>query len=281
MLLKDLFFPSFEGMVYYGFIGAVEQIKHIEGKWLQVGEGETGISPLLIDNMIKLRCGNKEVYTAFEDKADIKTYELISDIFSSYQYELDGLYDSLFYEYNPIDNYDRTETQTNNSSTAYGSVNIKNDYDTVETTDVIGKRTQNNIIDDRSHTDVLGAEHTTTTNTNSTSAFDSADYDAKTDKNITDTSANARTNTHSEDGYSDKIENESATDKSTVKARTDETTTGAHTDTVNGGYTLRARGNIGVTTTMQMITEQRKVLLFNFVDCIIDIIHNEITNMEY
>lgn len=310
MIIRDLYNPVIGTSHYTGFINAVDNIKPITGEWID------NIDKVQLDNIIYIKCGKRRVYSEF-DTVESATYEKISDILSSYSYELDGLYNSMLFDYNPIENYDRTEVQsaTNNitygnqsSSTEYGAQKITNEYDevtqtnnidAVKQTDTVGARTQTSQNGARSTSDTLGAENRTVTNTITTSAFDDTDYNTKKDKNITNDDLNSRTNTHSENASTDTVNTASATDTSGIDARTDTSTIDARTDTVNtdthtdtvstdshtdtgtSGYNLSVKGNIGVMSTQQMISQERDIVMFNFFDYVVDIIYSEITTMIY
>ena len=137
------------------------------------------------------------------------------------QYEWTKLLESMNFEYNPIDNYDRTETRTltsqgSGSGTDGGS-------DSLSTT--------------KQHT---GQEQ----DTGKVTAFNSGSL---TDKNqSTGTS--------------------SATDTETASTQYGKTK--QETFSKSDSETIRAHGNIGVTTTMQMIREQRDIVKFNLYDII-------------
>lgn len=137
------------------------------------------------------------------------------------QYEWAKLLESMNFEYNPIDNYDRTETRTltsqgSGSGTDGGS-------DSLSTT--------------KQHT---GQEQ----DTGKVTAFNSSSLADK----------NQSTGTSS------------ATD--TESASTQYGKTKQETFSKSDSETIRAHGNIGVTTTMQMIREQRDIVKFNLYDII-------------
>lgn len=117
------------------------------------------------------------------------------------------LYDSLFFDYNPIENYSMTELGK----------------------DVRTPNLQTNI------QTVYGADTTTETTTDSTMPYDSTEY-AERNKNVNDFTRHPRND---------------------------------QTDTVNSGnetttHEFTRKGNIGVTTTQQMIESERRVAYFSF-----------------
>lgn len=69
------------------------------------------------------------------------------------------------------------------------------------------------------------------------------------------------------------ITHDATTDNVTKQATSDTETSNAHTDTV----TLERQGNIGVTSTQKLITEERTVAMFVFYDVVFRDIINDIT----
>ena len=137
------------------------------------------------------------------------------------QYEWSKLYETMQLTYNPIDNYDRTETRTLTSQgTGTGA---DGGTDSLSTS--------------KSH---QGSEQ----NTGKVTAFNSG--------TLADKNQNS--------GTSSATDTETA---STTYGKTKQETFNK-TDT----ETIRARGNIGVTTTMQMLKEQRDIVKFNLYDII-------------
>lgn len=149
------------------------------------------------------------------------------------------LTETLFYEYDPIANYDRNEDWT--------------DTFTPTTSDTT-KLTHGHVIDtDLTHGHVITMDVEDTT-VNSVTGYNGSTYGDR-DKQVF---SNDDTETHS--GIDNTKATNSGVDSTTV------THTGHDTTTKKG----RAWGNIGVTTTQQMIEAQREVVKFNVMDYIID-----------
>lgn len=165
------------------------------------------------------------------------------------------LYKTLSYEYNPIDNYDRTEThtltetrnleekqtgtntnvmsgtdKTTGTDTRTGSEN----RDTTDTSNTTTKRAGFN-----SETTVLG-EIADTTGTSEVSVTDSQDITTET--------------------------NGTSSSNNTLTLNTSNKNTG----TITHEETITTRGNIGVTTSQQMIEQQRELVKFNYLNFIVD-----------
>lgn len=69
------------------------------------------------------------------------------------------------------------------------------------------------------------------------------------------------------------VKTETVTDTTTEKGRTDKTTTGEYVDTT----ILERKGNIGVTSTQNLISQERNIVNFAFWDIVISDVVKEIT----
>lgn len=174
---------------------------------------------------------------------------------------------TLEYEYNPIDNYDRTETVTEgiersgsgsssrsgtNTSNGSGTSSTENSSSASGTTDVESSSSSSG----------------TNTGTSSNTAYNS-DAFADTAKSVTSgssTGSDESTTTQS----SEATESSSGTTTSTNTDTVSETGETESSSTEDRTMTTRTRGNIGVTTTQQMIQAQREVVNFNLLDVIED-----------
>ena len=150
---------------------------------------------------------------------------LVTNFFYEKEKTITKLIDTTEFEYNPIDNYDRTEEviRDNELTAGIGSTERA----------TAGK----------------GSNTTTTPNTveeTQVSSFDSAEYQPR-EKTSTNGTATTATTTSGTDTV-EKSRN--GTDKEHEVIKT------------------RMFGNIGVTTTQKMITDERKVVLFNVYDWI-------------
>lgn len=139
------------------------------------------------------------------------------------QYEWAKLLESMNFEYNPIDNYDRTETRT---LTSQGT----------------GSGTDG------------GSDSLSTTKQHNGQEQDTGKVTAFNSGSLADKNQSTGTS--------------SATDTETASTQYGKTK--QETFTKTDSETIRAHGNIGVTTTMQMIREQRDIVKFNLYDIITD-----------
>lgn len=151
---------------------------------------------------------------------------------NKYQNNWKKLYDTTVLEYNPIENYDRMEdwTDTDDETTTSARDNTRNTNNTVKST---------------STNEIMNSVNVTDQNT----AFNAGLADHA--KQITD---------------GDTTENGTITNTETGKDTENESVNGGRT----GKHTRtgRAHGNIGVTTSQQMIQSERDLVVFNLYDVI-------------
>lgn len=146
---------------------------------------------MYIDERLRQCFSEKPISPAFQSMDRLEILVMIGDFLQSKEYELNGLYASTQFDYDPISNYDMTESSRD---------------------------------EDRATT---GGE-----STESSTSFDSTTQ-KDTGKTISSGTAN-NTNIH----------------------------------------TLQRSGNIGVTTSQQMISQERGILTFDFVQYVADLINN-------
>ena len=164
---------------------------------------------------------------------------------ASCQYKWNHLYNTMLLEYNPIDNYDRTETRTLNSQGS--GTNSTGGSDT--------------ITEGGSDTVTEGGSDTAsgnTTTTEKTAGFNSSpstlvDKGQQTGQQTGSTQYGKTIDTD----YGKTLQNSYGK-------------TGTDSFSRSDSETIRARGNIGVTTTQQMIESEREVADFNMYDIIIN-----------
>lgn len=151
---------------------------------------------------------------------------------NKYQINWKKLYDTTVLEYNPIENYDRMEdwTDTDDETSTSARDNTRNTTNSVKST---------------SKNEIMNSVNVTDQNT----AFNAGLADHA--KQITD---------------GDTTENGTITNTETGKDTENESVNGGR----NGKHTRtgRAHGNIGVTTSQQMIQSERDLVVFNLYDVI-------------
>ena len=151
---------------------------------------------------------------------------------NKYQINWKKLYDTTVLEYNPIENYDRMEdwTDTDDETSTSARDNTRNTTNTVKSTSTNEIMNNVNVTDQNTTFNAGLADHA---------------------KQITD---------------GDTTENGSITNTETGKDTENENVNGGRT----GRHTKtgRAHGNIGVTTSQQMIQSERDLVVFNLYDVI-------------
>lgn len=151
---------------------------------------------------------------------------------NKYQLNWKKLYDTTVLEYNPIENYDRMEdwTDTDDETTTSARDNTRNTNNTIKSTSTNKIMNNVNVTDQNTAFNAGLADHA---------------------KQITD---------------GDTTENGTITNTETGKDTENENVNGGRT----GRHTRtgRAHGNIGVTTSQQMIQSERDLVVFNLYDVI-------------
>ncbi len=198
---------------------------------------------------------------------------LAMSIFSIYSNKWSKLYRILSLEYDPIENYNMTETEqatSTNDNTDTIITNTTNSNNVTETN--TGTNTANdsenttgkNIITDSRTVDENN--NVTSNNSlygfNSTSGVNSDSQNGTETRNLTDNNTHnddlkgTRTNEHSENINTSKV----TAQKNDVKDVKD----GTHTENSSQDRTLTRHGNIGVTTSQQMLNSEIELWQWDF-----------------
>ncbi len=190
--------------------------------WLQPVEGsETeykGIAFAELDGLYIARSGSKIVRPFYVERwanraLSVRTQAVLK-IVRMYSPKWLKMWETMFYEYDPIENYSMVEEALKDKTTlTYGK-----------------------------HTDYVGAEKTTSNMTSQLKAFDAVmDWKDADKQSVTNTLE------YGPDG----------------KNRYDEN---SGDDISDHEYKFTRKGNIGVTTSQQMIEQERKLLMYNYFD---------------
>lgn len=210
-------------------------------------------------------------------------------------YNWNELYKTLSYKYNPIDNYDRWEewvdrvdSEGSNQNTAnFDNNGNKGGNDTrtpnlQEVTDQTTTETNNSNTDTDSSASeqVDGTTHSDTKHKvwgfNNAASVDSYEDITDADNHQTTTTNG---NSHTEvDGTTNSTGKETRKNTGTEKNEwtenyNDNGTSGyqnADQNVTFNAHKAHMRGNIGVTTTQQMIEQQRKIVTYNIIDTIVE-----------
>ena len=191
----------------------------------------------LIDNAIKERGYNRILSSRFNVDNIVKKTD---NWLSRYQWNISKILDTIELKYNPLNNYDGTETET---------------IATTEHTDTnnYGERVRN--VNNNAHSDITEYGVNEVTVANDVSAFNNASLTRESE-----TSTN----------------NKAHTDSVNYGSTTQTDSTNAYADTMNYGATTQTRtltkgGNLGVTTSQQMlISELDMTKEYNQVNLIAD-----------
>lgn len=213
--------------------------------WLRiVGNEVTGLTSSHLDTLYLMRSGEKYLIRRIVKELETVDTSYISSIQQiyvqaitrKYSHKWLELWDTMYYEYEPLWNYDMTEVLSDEiTEYEHGHVEELSNGKTNTRTGSI--------------TDTPGVE---VTETEMTKGWDSSNWVDK-DKRITGQTGNNQTL------YNQLKDTLSGTD----------TTTHSGTDTQTKNYTLTRTGNIGVTTSMDLIKKQREIVTFNYFDEIV------------
>lgn len=211
----------------------------------------------------------------------------IATLFDSRKYTWGKLYETTLLEYNPIENYSMTErenatmevtstqgAQINTDTNDYGAISVKK-------SEVIGAQTNTETAtigeQSRLTTMNIGEQVTEGSTINETAPYSSDGYqsDTKSIDSITSGAKSDSTQEHNE-AYTNTNEQTFGAKDNTYTTTTDgrkdilKKEIGSKSDTNNStnNRELTRSGNIGVTTSQQMIESERQVAMFNFIQIV-------------
>lgn len=245
----------------------------------------------VLSDYISFNHGNLNIRYTLEDAVTNNPsilQNVIVNWYNSHKYQYETLYKTTLLKYEPLQNYNRTEevndttNKTGSDDTTFGS---RTDTSTTNNTTNIGA--QNNTHTDN-ETTKIGTINTETNISTSKKGSESSEkevapYDSetyynqekdtlsftnRTDTNTSATTTDARTDTRTNNSTEKVGAREDTTTSSTSN------TFGGHTDATsrneNETYTHSSHmyGNIGVTTSQQMLQSEREVAYFNFVSMV-------------
>lgn len=198
---------------------------------------------------------------------------LAMSIFSIYSNKWNKLYRILSLEYEPIENYNMTETEkttSTNENTDTITTNTTNSNDVTETN--TGTNTANdseNTTGKNTITDLKTvAENKNVTNSNSLYGFNSASGVNSDSQNGTETRNLTDNNTHNDDlkgtSINEHSENINMSKVTAQKNDVKDVKDGTHTEKGSQDRTLTRHGNIGVTTSQQMLNSEIELWQWDF-----------------
>lgn len=198
---------------------------------------------------------------------------LAMSIFSIYSNKWSRLYRILSLEYEPIENYNMTETEkttSTNENTDTITTNTTNSNDVTETNtgtntanDSENTTGKNTITDSRTV-----AENNNVTNNNSLYGFNSASGVNADSQNGTETRDKTDNNTHNDElkgtRTNEHTENINTSKVTAQKNDIKDVKDGTHTENGTQDRTLARHGNIGVTTSQQMLNSEIELWQWDF-----------------
>lgn len=204
---------------------------------------------------------------------------LITSWSSSHQWSWTKLYKTMLLEYNPIWNYDRTETSTDtdtrNRKELENTTAIKDFNGQVKRVATeIGNQGSTAHMNEVVESDSEGSATENGDEEHKVSAYNSEQYEPKdmaTRLTTTDTTGHTDSDTTgSESRHVDTTINNNDTADTTNKTVDDVSRDIKEGEEQSHQHNLRAYGNIGVTTTQQMIDQERASVMFDIYQVICD-----------
>ena len=193
------------------------------------------------------------------------------------QHNIDKLYQSMFdYDYSPIENVDRYESETINKDidTTYGKAVTEGGSDSTTYGKTLTKT--GNDTDTKTGTETLGISGGET-NEVQKAGFNSPNAYTPDSKNIQAyQSREDRTTFNTTEGHAhNTTDTEGGTDRTTYgKTVTDSGSDSVNDDTIR---TLRVHGNIGVTSNVQLLTQEEEYRLQSLAELLLDNFINDYT----
>lgn len=219
----------------------------------------TEANKTLLDDILSYDFGDRKIRRGVERMGELRETDLDSVVKNLIylltkrnEYKYATLAATLNLDYNPIENYNRTEIMTDDETvTDYGKIDTlqkaKNTTQT-RTPNLTETHTPNNL---------------TSTETDQIEGFNSGSFQDANKRTTVMSGSETTTNTGTEGVQT------TGTDTDT------DTLSGSDTTTRN--YTLNVSGNIGVTTSQQMIEQERRIAEFSLLNIIAEDIAQELT----
>lgn len=214
----DLLYPLLD-FEYFGNISGEKKVSPLVSKYLRIQETET-----LSQSQLNLLAGL---------------------LFGMFGTQWAKEWETLDFEYNPIENYSMVESMEGGSSTTYGKTHVRTDDLTHTKT---GTETQTPDLTDETTPDLE------TTSDNSVYGFNSSAKVPVGENLQTSTGTNTITRTGTDELEYDTTDRDTGTQRDVDSG----------TDSTENSHELTRRGNIGVTTSQQMIASERELWMWNY-----------------
>lgn len=236
----------------------------------------------LLKEYLYLNVGEMYLQPRFTERAtnyqnlSILVKSACTNLYEHKQYEYERLYETTKLIYNPIENYSMKEEGTdtkNGTSSATNNLTETSNKGSMTTT-------ESATIGESSATSNMGEVTTTTTdsanttNNNATNkfinGFNSTESVPSENSTTSDTNASSGESSSVTNPHTIENKNSARTDSKNIeegKREDSKTTTGSdnRSDSETTTHTFSRSGNIGVTTSQQMLESEREVAMFDFV----------------
>lgn len=235
-----------EAFSQWGLFTAFENLTNRPPPW----SGD--ITPLLFDIRYRTRSGDKtgskflEYFTPFDATKINLLASYLADVYYS---NWKRLYNTLNLEYNPISNYDMTETETVSDTGENTKQQTTTDTATESRSDTSESEASNNT----TNTNTLNG-----TQTGKKTGFNSGSF-------VDDTQ---QLNNQTESGTTNNTATSETSSSKTGSLNSTNIINGTDTTSKNIERELNRSGNIGVTTSQQMIKSERELYLWKFFDVV-------------
>lgn len=218
--------------------------------------------------------------------------------FAKWQRTIEKWIAALQLQYNPLENYDRMEDSTDLENANGGKTSTRSVTETIEG-DTSNTRTLNTstdtdgtVTDRKTGTETVSGSSTTdidSTTTTENSAYNSSNYEPSQEVTVDSTTGVTSNNTTTFNTTNTNTTDITVADTGTITdvGTDDKTITTSETlsDEDNGSktntHTARLHGNIGVTTSQQMLDAELKLQYWNLYDHIADLFIGEMTSRVY
>ena len=200
------------------------------------------------------------IYGTEKESITLLTVACINALYKSKEWQYNKLFDSLSLIYEPLNNYDRTETETViTDSTQDTTVKQGAQTNTTSGNINVGARSDKNTT-----TNIVGARNDSNTNVLSVSPSDEKDTFYGKEKNENNIQVGQQsTSADSTNSLGEQNTTNSATDN--IGERNDSK---KDVGNVVVDRTLKTKGNVGVTTSQQMLQSEREVAYFELIKII-------------
>lgn len=232
----------------------------------------TGIDRSLLINNILLKGGEFEVL--YSDPNFLKN--MIGVWSAKWLHTMERWVNALSIDYNPLENYDRMEDWTDTGS-KISSMNTKETDSTNATNNNVK---QSGTVEDTSRNEsAIGNDYSESegsgSTTNTRSAFDSSDYSPHDKSDTSSDGKNISSSLTSADGKTNSNINTLDIDSGTNNVSGNKSSDANAIDNTAGVHSGRMHGNIGVTTSQQMLQAELDIAKWNLYDEIADLFISE------